>query len=386
MKECKKMKKWMLFIVAAAFVGMAPPVMAQESARSETSVSGQRPGGVESLEERVKQLEEAVHRPVEGKQWYDRIEIGGLIEVEAGYGKTEFKDPAVEDEKTSDVDLAAVELAVDARIVDHVDGHVLLKYEDDEVFVDEGFITLTGPERFPAYLIAGRQYIPFGHFDSHFITDPTTLVLGETNEGAVVAGYRFGGEMVDLSLGVFNGRVQEAGDDDAIDSYVASLAVNPFEGLAFGASYTSNLAGSNAFSEEAMENAADPENLESLVAGWSAYVTWQFLDRFKLIGEYVGALDHFKAGAIYDAAETRERKPTAWNVEFGVAVTDALELAVRYGGSDDGGTFLPESEYGAVLNWGLVENANLALEYLHGEFEDDVQETDTVTAQLSIEF
>lgn len=370
------MKSLKLFLVVLVSLGMIPYAMAQES------LSDQSPGGVKSIEDRVKQLEKAVGRQVEGEKWYERIQISGLVEVEAGYGKTGFGDPAVEDEKTSDVDLATVELVVDARIVDHVDAHVMFKYEDDDVFVDEGFITLTGTEAFPAYLIAGRQYIPFGYFDSHFITDPTTLTLGETNEGAVVAGYRIKGEMLDISLGAFNGRAQESGDDDAIDSFVAGLAMNPFDGLMLGASYTSNLAGSDALNEVVL----DPDNLESLVTGWSAYVTFEFLDRFHIIGEYVSALDNFKEGEIYDAADTRTRKPAAWNVEFGVAITETLGLAARYGGSDDGGEFLPETEYGAVLNWGLFKNTNLALEYLHGEFEDDSQETDTITAQLAVEF
>jgi hypothetical protein len=116
--------------------------MAQES------LPDKPPGGVKSIEDRVKQLEEAIGRKVEGEKWYDRIQISGLVEVEAGYGKTDFNDPALEDEKTSDVDLATVELVVDARIVDHVNAHVMFKYEDDDVFVDEGFITLTAPRRF----------------------------------------------------------------------------------------------------------------------------------------------------------------------------------------------------------------------------------------------
>lgn len=176
------MKKFVLFLAVLVSVGMVPHAMAQEY------LPGQSPGGVKSIEDRMKQLEEAVGRQVEGEKWYDRIQISGLVEVEAGYGKTDFDDPALEDEKTSDVDLATVELVVDARIVDHVDAHVMFKYEEDDVFVDEGFITLTGAEAFPAYLIAGRQYIPFGYFDNHFISDPTTLTLGETNEGALVTG------------------------------------------------------------------------------------------------------------------------------------------------------------------------------------------------------
>jgi hypothetical protein len=368
----------MILVCANAY-----PVMAQDSISSDSAEQSTKAGGVKSLEDRIKQLEDAINRQPESDKWYDRLQISGLIEVEASHGRTDFKDPAVEDEKTSDVDLATVELGVDAKISAHVDGHVLFKYEDDDLFVDEGFITLVGTENFPAYLIAGRQYIPFGNFDSHFVTDPTTLVLGETNDGAVVAGYRFGGEMVDVSIGAFNGDAEKSDKDDVINSFVGSIVVSPIENIKFGASYTSNIAGSDSFNEVVV----DPDNLDSLVGGWSGFVTFEFLERFKLIGEYVGALDNFKAGEIYDAADTKERKPSAWNVELGVAIIDNVELAARYGGSDDGGAdFLPESQYGAVLNWGFFKNTNLALEYLHGEFEDDAQETDSFIAQLAIEF
>ncbi|MBC2712742.1 MAG: LbtU family siderophore porin [Desulfosarcina sp.] len=183
------MKKMIMFL-PGLMLGCAiavTPVMAQDSTTPSHAATVQKAGGVKSLEKRIKQLEEAIDRDVEGDKWYDRIQISGLIEVEAAHEKIDYTDPATPDEKSDDVDLATVELVVDAKIVKHVDGHVLFKYEDDDVFVDEGFITLTGTEAFPAYLIAGRQYIPFGYFDSHFISDPTTLVLGETNEGAVVA-------------------------------------------------------------------------------------------------------------------------------------------------------------------------------------------------------
>ncbi|MFZ0483425.1 MAG: LbtU family siderophore porin [Desulfobacterales bacterium] len=378
------MKKMILLFLCLMMVfSQAGLIMAQDSMPSDPAEKFTKVGGIKSLEDRIEQLEDAIKRKPESDKWYDRIQISGLIEVEASHGKIDFKDPAAGDEKTSDVDLATVELVMDAKIAAHVEGHVMFKYEDDDLFVDEGFITLSGTESFPAYLIAGRQYIPFGNYDSQFVTDPTTLILGETNEGAVVVGYRYGGEMVDVSVGAFNGRAKKIGKDDAIDSFVGSIVVNPFENLMLGASYTSNLAGSDSFSEAVV----DKDNLDSLVGGWSAFLTFEFLERFKVIGEYVGALDSFKAGEIYDAADTKERKPSAWNVELGVAVIDNLELAARYEGSDDGGAeFLPESQYGVVLNWGIFENTNLALEYLHGEYEDDAQETDSFIAQLAIEF
>jgi hypothetical protein len=354
-----------------------------ESKTSAPEDSPPKTGGVKSIEERVEQLEEAVGRTPESEKWYDRIQVSGRIEVEAAYEKTNFSDQADEDEETSDVDLSTAELVFDAKIVTHTDGHVMLKYEDDEFFVDEGFIALGGSDTFPVYLIAGRQYIPFGNFDTHFITDPNTLLLGETNEGALVAGYHLGGEKAVISVGVFNGRTNKAGEDDAIDSFVVSITSEPFDALLFGVSYSSNLAGSDAFNETVM----DSDNLGSLVGGWSAFVSFQFLERFKLIGEYVSAFDNFKAGEIYDTVDVIARKPSAWNVELGVTIIDSLELAARYGGSDDGGEdFLPESQYGVVFNWGPFKNTNLAIEYLHGEFEDDAKETDTLIAQLAIGF
>jgi hypothetical protein len=340
------------------------------------------PGGVKSLEERIDHLNKLIERSVDNDNWYNRIRIGGLVEIEAGYENFKFNDPAVEDEKTGDVDAAVVEMDIDVTITDHVDGHVLIKYEEGDVFLDEGFIVLSGSDALPVFLIAGRQYLPFGNFHSHFITDPTTLILGETNEGALVAGYRFGDDMMDLAIGAFKGKVRKSGDDDTIDGYVASLTTTPFEGLAFGASYTSSLAAADAFADAVV----DPENLTSHVAGFSAHATLEFLDRFKVVGEYVGALERFRAGEIYDPADDKRRKPMAWNAELAFAATDVVEIAARYGGSEDGADLLPESQYGAVINWGFFDNTNLALEYLYGKFADDHGKNHAVTAQLAIEF
>jgi hypothetical protein len=383
------MKKIVLLSCLFLLCTRAGLTMAQDLMPQDQTEQNAKTGGVKSMEDRIRHLEESIGRDAAGNDWYDRIQISGLVEVEAGYGEVDFTDPTAGDEETSDVDLATVELDVDAKIADHVDGHVLLKYEEDDLFMDEGFITLNGTEAFPVYLIAGRQYIPFGNFDSHFVTDPNTLILGETNEGAVVAGYRFGGEMLDISAGVFNGEIDESGKDDTIDGFVAAVTVQPVETLMFGASCTSNLASSDALSEAVQDVDSDGEtdSLDDLVGGWSAFVTFRFLDGFKIIGEYVAALDHFNAGEIYDAADTEKRKPSAWNVELGAAIVENVEVAACYGGADDGGTeFLPETQYGAVLNWGIFENTNLALEYLHGEFEDDAQETNSLVAQLAVEF
>jgi hypothetical protein len=367
---------WRITVCLMFLTLMISPVMAQDAASTRTV------GGVKSMEDRVRHLEQAVGREIEGGNWFERIQVEGVIEFEAAHTRTRFSDPSQADEEENDMDLATVELAMDAAIIDHVDGHVLFKYEEDDLFVDEGFITLSGKEKYPVFLKAGRQYLPFGYFDSHFVTDPATLVLGETNDGAVVAGYRFAGDKVEISAGLFNGAVDESGDDDMVDSVVAAVGFQPFESVMMGVSYTSNLISSDGLSEFAVT-----DSIDDMVGGWSAYLTVAFMERFTFVAEYAAALDHFKAGEIYDAADTRGRKPAAWNLELGFSVLESLETAIRYGGADDGGAeFLPEKQYGAVANWGIFDSTNLALEFLRAEFDDDDVETDTVTLQLAIEF
>jgi hypothetical protein len=368
--KMKQRKGWMWAIGGFAMAWMAFPVWAREAT----------PTG---LDRRVREMETTIAEKVGGDDWLTAIEFGGLIEVEAGHERIRFDDPEAETEKSGDVDLATVEFGIDARIAPHVAGRVLFLYEDDELTVDEGFVTLDGEEVFPGYLSAGKMYLPFGVYDSHFVSDPNTLTLGETNEGAAAIGFRVGEDLLDFSVGAFGARARKAGDDETIDSFVAAATFQPSDFLTLGASYISNLGGSDGFSEAL----TDPEGLDSRVGGWSAFVSLEILDRISLIGEIVGALDKFEAGEVYDEDDEKRRRPVAWNAELGVGVLDNLEIAVRYGGSEDGGAdFLPETQYGAVVNWGFFDNTNLALEYMRGEFEDDFQETDTFTAQLAVEF
>ncbi|MFA6009196.1 MAG: LbtU family siderophore porin [Desulfobacteraceae bacterium] len=336
-----------------------------------------------SLEDRIQKIEESMNLKKEAS-WFENVKISGAVEVEEGYSNTDLDDPAGQDEKTGDVDLSAVEVAIDAVIAPQVDAHVLFKYEDDDVFLDEGYITLKGPEGCPASLTAGRLYIPFGTFESSFISDPLTLELGETNEGAVVVGCRLLDEKVNLDLGIYNGKTEERGEDDTLSNYVARVTVAPMEGISFGASYTSNFASTDAFSEQVQDD------LDQYVAGWSVFVSATLMDKLTVNAEYLAAIDKFKAGEIYDAADTTDRSPEAWNIEVGYAFMDNLNAALRYGGSNDGdaehGEFLAETQFGAVMNWDMFNKTSLALEYMNSSYAGDYQTVDTVSVQLTVEF
>lgn len=374
----KALKVWSLLL--ALSLGLALPALSLAAEPSEEL----------GLPERVKKLEEAMGVG-DMSRWLDRISLSGLIEVEAGYEDIDYDDPAADDEDSSDLVLATVELGIDVDFIKHVSGHVLLLWEEDEtepLDVDEAFIRLDGEDVLALYLQAGKMYVPFGNFETHFISDPNTLELGETRESAAVVGYE--NDLFGLSFGVFNGDMDEEGKDDHIDSFVASAVLTlpeeavPGLALTAGLSWISNIADSDVLTEtieDAAEEAAVDAVIDDKIDGLAAFLIATLNERWTLIAEYVGALDEF------DDADPGlgGLEPKTWNFELGCAVTDALTVAAKYEGGDDLGDLLPDEQYGIVASYGLFKYTALSLEYLHGEFEND-DERDLVTAQLAFEF
>ncbi len=312
----------------------------------------------------------------------EKVSMHGTIEVESSFVSDD------RDGNSSDIALATVELGFGAKINDKVEGHILFLYEEDdaEFDVDEGTITLTAP--YGLSLTVGKMYVPFGMFNSHFISDPMTLEIGETNETALLLSY--GNDAYDFSFGVFNGEADEAGEDNRIDDFVASLNVSPAEGISFGVSYLSDIADSDldlgssftSYSSDGSVVAQYDDN----VAGYSAYASLSF-GKVTIEAEYLAAADDFTANDIATAAAndvTIESKPSAWNVELAYSVNEALEVAAKLEGSKDIDD-LPEDKYGVTVSYGLYEGTTLAAEYMNSEYKGG-QEGDALTLQLALEF
>jgi len=363
----------------------------KQEKESKERISKEVPTGVEGqgLPERVRRIEEKMAEKQEGilEKWADKITLSGLIEAEASYEDYDYDDPAIDDKDSSDIVLATVELGVDVDIIKHVKGHVLFLWEEDEtepVDVDEGFITLDGEDVVPLYLNVGKLYVPFGNFESHFISDPLTLELGETRESALTVGCV--NPWMDVSVSAFNGDIDETGEDNHIESYVAKASFSVPEklvsnfGIAGGVSYISNIADSDNLQDEIVPT----DGIKDYVGGLNAFLSISFMDKLFIECEYLGALDEFEAGELsFDGGN--EFQPETWNFELAYAATDRLELAVKYEGGDDLGDFLPEDQYGAAVTFALFEDTSLSFEYLHGEFEND-DERDLFTTQLAVEF
>ena len=111
-------------LLALGLMLIALPSDAQETA-SEEAPPAQKAGGVKSLELRIQQLEEAIDREVVSDKWYDRLQISGLIEVEAGYLELEDKKNPTADTQGGVAAPAPGELGVVAKIAGHVDGPLM---------------------------------------------------------------------------------------------------------------------------------------------------------------------------------------------------------------------------------------------------------------------
>lgn len=338
---------------------------------------------IKTLSSRIENLEKQLAEKPAGLDWIENVVISGLLEAEAGYEKYEPAAAGESDEESSDIVLATMELGIDTDFNEYISGHVLFLWEEDDtepVDVDEGFMTLSGGKACPGYVQAGKFYVPFGNFESMFISDPLTLELGETNESAVLGGYVAG--PFDFSAGVFNGDIAEAGKDDHIDDYFGSVTYsfneNAFGGIegSAGVSYISNIGDSDGFSDALSE-----DTIADKVAGMSAYVHATLAERVFFVAEYVGALDDFAAGELASGA----LEPKTWNTELAYVFESECGFGVKYEGADDVADALAETRYGAVAFCHPLPGTYLGLECLRETYENDDDNT-VITAQLAYEF
>ena len=259
-----------------------------------------------------------------------RISISGAVEVEIY--SMDYKSKDDEDIQESDITLSTVELGIDVVLNEYTKGHVLFLWQEDnteQVEVDEGTITLGGTQDIPYYLTAGKMYVPFGTFNSHFVSDPITLELGETRESAVLVGYV--NDYFDFSLGAFNGDIDKNGQENKIESYITSIKgtissedVEDFE-ISLGASYISNIADSNGLEAEMVNG-----EIENYVPGFSSFLSMNY-KKLTFEAEYLSAMKKFEAGEL--SFENGENiKPSAWNCELAYAITEKLEVAGKYEG------------------------------------------------------
>ena len=404
-----------LGVASAAAIAWHAPAMADDSIEERLSKMEQR---IEYLEERVasqdqviveKEREIAALSGQTGDEdaWFNRVEIFGVIELEAGYTKP-YDDPEASDidrSSSNTAEVAKVELGIAAQINDWTGSEVVVKYnsDDGDMELDAATVTFAPPEG-PWSLTGGSQVLPFGVYETNLISDPLTLQLGETGENSLV----FGLEAGDFygSLYAFDGDNQVDGKQ-RIGGHGASVGY-AMEGDGFAldlnAGWINDIGDSDGVGDALAESLdglqldtdGDGE-LEDIyysghVAGMSASALLSVGD-LSVIGEYVSAVEEFEAHEI--GFQEREAEPSAWSFEaaygFELADTEAT-VAVSYQTSDEAIALgLPESRTLGGISVGIMENVGLGVEWARDDdysMEDGGtgKSADTVTVQLGAEF
>lgn len=306
--------------------------------------------------------------PGSSSRWFNDVEISGLVEVEAS------KTHGFDDEEASDIALATVELGIDARVYDDwVTAHLLALHEDDDTEsweIDEGIITIGNIERQPLYLAAGRMYVPFGTFESHMVSDPLTLEIGETREAAVQVGFESRGWYA--SAFAFNGDTTEGGDDE-IEHFGLNLGfARELAQVAFdvGASFTNGLADADAI-QDYLDAANGTQAISDQVSAWAAFGIVH-VGPVTAIGEYVSAADNFGTAELPFNGLGAE--PKAWNLELGYnfeLFDKESTIAVGYQGSDEALSLgLPETRFLTTLSVGIFDKTTLSFEWAYDQDYD----------------
>ncbi len=292
------------------------------------------------------------------------LDWGLLLEVEGAYAKTG-------NTSESDLILATVEFAADAQVNDWLSGRIALLYEEDvteENNLDEAVINVGRV----FYAEVGKFYLPFGNFETAFVSDPLTLELAEINKSSVAVGYA--GACFGLCAGAFKG------DDEAtVADLYAAAGVSVGAALQFGTYWVSEL-----METDGLVDLND--DLDQKEGGAGAYVNLR-LGPVACNAEYVSALGSYDiAGVAYT--------PMAYNFEASVGFAEKWMAGAKVEGSEDFYTEFDGSVlsgkfhgrgYGAVVSYGFHENATVSVEYLRLQELANGVDGDLATVQLAFE-
>ncbi len=336
------------------------------------------------LEERVadleKQLGAAEENTPSGRipEW---VTVSGAMEVEVGFESGDTYD-------TSDISLTTAEVGIESAPLEWLTGFMLISWDDEahDLFIDEAHITLGRTDNNPYYLAAGKIYVPFGSFETMMISDPITLDIGEIKDNAVQAGIEMNGFHGAAYL--FNGEVDEAGDDDTIGCFGFSLGYaveTDTYSVEMGVDWINNILESGALSEAVADGGGD---LREYVPGYSVHAM-AHIGPVRLIGEWVHVADDIEmiTAGTFDS-------PSAYAFEagyiFDVSGYETI-LAVGYQSSDDACGLLPETVLLGSVRVKITDNLSIAAEYRTAEDYSVAdggtgEDVDTLTFQLALGF
>jgi hypothetical protein len=303
------------------------------------------------------------------------LSISGSIGLEAEYEKEDGE------EQESELVLDEVEIEIEGEINENLSAELVLLYEDEgqddnNIEVDIAQIVYAFDDS-PWTMFAGRQYVPFGNYESALSSDPLTLDLGEANETALA--FQYSQDTFNGSLYIFGGD-NERNDRELVDKFGAAFNYTT-EAVSFGLGYISDI-GDSDLVQEVIENGGIDST--DYVDAFTAHLIVN-IDDLTFIAETVQANDSF----VLPTANLDGQEPQAQNLEvnyaFSMGGKEAV-FAVSAQSTDEAEALdLPEKKRAIALGVELNDNLELTFEASQSENYDG-EETDAILAELEVSF
>jgi len=298
--------------------------------------------------------------------WIKGVAVDGLVEVQAGYTNDYY------DKDSSSLVLGTASLGFTGQVNEWSTVRLAFLYKDSvPLRMDETHITLGNLNKFPVYVKAGRTYLPFGRYQTQFITDAITYSAASTMAEIGQLGFEAGGAY-GLAY-IYGGRTQDD-TNDTLDHYGASLGFSQESDsmtIDVGVDYISDFGDVGTDADAASTWGILP--VISTVGSWDNYeyvagivgrASFSFGPVF-FNGEYMTALDAFKPEFLAFGSEGAE--PKIWYAELGLNFKIAqrdFTFGAGYAASEEALAMdLPKERYTVGMSLGIVDNTTLYLEY-----------------------
>ena len=298
----------------------------------------------------------------------DKLEVVGALEVK--YGMSRGDSGHVYGPRAD-----KAEVGVTYKPTDKFDLNVVGLYEDKKFSTDEAKVTWHAMPDEKLDVTAGKQFFPFGSFESAMVSDPITKEFGESRRNKVLQVASKNGKLQTTAY-VFEGKsAQTGGTGTHKNGYGFSVGYEAEAGTV-GVDYLSNLAESKHF--------GDTNDVASQIPAIAVHGTRK-MGRVALSGEHMAAMKSFQPGDL-DGAVTVAAKPSATHLEAALDLNHDRTVAVAWNGSSNAQEIdMTKENIGVTYRQPIYKDLNGGIELMRTKGYDGVNDN-VLTAQLSYEF
>ncbi|WMP18744.1 LbtU family siderophore porin [Thiothrix lacustris] len=297
-----------------------------------------------------------------------KLEIVGAVELKYGMsrGDSGHVNGPIADK---------AELGITYKPTDKFDLNVVGLYEDKKLSTDEVKVTWHAMPDDKLDVTAGKQYFPFGSFESAMVSDPITKEFGESRRNKVlqVASKR---RNLQTTGYVFEGKsAQTGGTGTHKNGYGFSVGYEAEAGTV-GVDYLSNLAESKHY--------GDINDVANQIPAIAVHGTRK-VGRMALSGESMAALKAFQPGDL-GGAVTVAAKPTATHLEAALDLHNDRTVAVAWNGTSNAQEIdMKKENVGVTYRQPIYKDLTGGIELMRAKGYDGTSDN-IFTAQLSYEF